>query len=74
MFVDRDEIHLFQGDTVKLVYPFGTRRHRSVYVLNTKDPHLQVFLRSPLTDSNRRPPPYHGGALPTELRGRERGV
>ena len=26
---------------------------------------------SPLTDSNRRPPPYHGGALPTELRGRE---
>ena len=25
--------------------------------------------RSPLTDSNRRPPPYHGGALPTELRG-----
>ena len=27
---------------------------------------------SPLTDSNRRPPPYHGGALPTELRGRER--
>ena len=26
--------------------------------------------RSPLTDSNRRPPPYHGGALPAELRGR----
>src|SRR5450755_964731 len=26
---------------------------------------------SPLTDSNRRPPPYHGGALPTELRGRD---
>ena len=25
---------------------------------------------SPLSDSNRRPPPYHGGALPTELRGR----
>ena len=25
---------------------------------------------SPLPDSNRRPPPYHGGALPTELRGR----
>ena len=24
---------------------------------------------SPLTDSNRRPPPYHGGALPAELRG-----
>ena len=25
---------------------------------------------SPLTDSNRRPLPYHGSALPTELRGR----
>ena len=24
---------------------------------------------SPLPDSNRRPPPYHGGALPAELRG-----
>ena len=30
---------------------------------------LQALYRSPLTDSNRRPPPYHGGALPTELRG-----
>ena len=29
----------------------------------------QAEKRSPLTDSNRRPPPYHGGALPTELRG-----
>jgi hypothetical protein len=29
---------------------------------------------SPLTDSNRRPPPYHGGALPTELRGRRASV
>jgi D-alanyl-D-alanine carboxypeptidase (penicillin-binding protein 5/6) len=27
---------------------------------------------SPLPDSNRRPPPYHGGALPTELRGQAR--
>ena len=25
--------------------------------------------KAPLTDSNRRPLPYHGGALPTELRG-----
>jgi hypothetical protein len=30
---------------------------------------LQALWLSPLTDSNRRPPPYHGGALPTELRG-----
>jgi integrase len=27
--------------------------------------------RSPLSDSNRRPLPYHGSALPTELRGRK---
>src|SRR5580704_9292043 len=27
---------------------------------------------SPLTESNRRPSPYHGDALPTELRGRRR--
>ena len=32
-----------------------------------------AFSRSPLADSNRRPPPYHGGALPTELRGQVRG-
>ncbi len=32
------------------------------------------FSASPLTDSNRRPPPYHGGALPTELRGRGASV
>ncbi len=28
---------------------------------------------SPLTESNRRPSPYHGDALPTELRGRTAG-
>ena len=27
---------------------------------------------SPFTESNRRPSPYHGDALPTELRGRGR--
>src|SRR6266545_6150287 len=37
-----------------------------------KGPCLRAFSKSPLTDSNRRPPPYHGGALPTELRGRAR--
>ncbi len=36
-----------------------------------KEKSLQIA-ESPLTDSNRRPPPYHGGALPTELRGRDR--
>src|SRR5829696_4779637 len=28
-----------------------------------------AFLRSPVSDSNRRPLPYHGSALPTELTG-----
>ena len=32
----------------------------------------QACPASPLTDSNRRPLPYHGSALPTELRGRSR--
>jgi integrase len=36
----------------------------------TKTAAEQAISESPLTDSNRRPPPYHGGALPTELRGR----
>ena len=30
----------------------------------------RAFTWSPLTESNRRPSPYHGDALPTELRGR----
>src|SRR5512132_3954045 len=29
---------------------------------------------SPLTESNRRPSPYHGDALPTELRGHTAGL
>src|SRR3954454_20840863 len=32
-------------------------------------PHPALVLESPVSDSNRRPPPYHGGALPTELTG-----
>src|ERR687890_1743186 len=31
---------------------------------------IPAFTASPLPDSNRRPLPYHGSALPTELRGR----
>ena len=30
----------------------------------------QAWKESPLSDSNRRPLPYHGSALPAELRGR----
>ena len=44
--------------------------HRCLQV-QQNNPDLQGYSGSPLTDSNRRPPPYHGGALPTELRGRE---
>src|SRR5436309_7458393 len=43
---------------------------RVLFEQTTTNTYLQAFYRSPLTDSNRRPPPYHGGALPTELRGR----
>src|SRR3954466_12206020 len=32
---------------------------------------VPVF-QSPFTESNRRPSPYHGDALPTELKGRAR--
>jgi Phage integrase family len=34
-----------------------------------RDRNQPCDLRSPLTESNRRPSPYHGDALPTELRG-----
>jgi serine-type D-Ala-D-Ala carboxypeptidase (penicillin-binding protein 5/6) len=37
-----------------------------------RDVRRPVLPLSPLPDSNRRPPPYHGGALPTELRGQAR--
>ena len=39
---------------------------RARLVLSTSRPRL---LASPLTESNRRPSPYHGDALPTELTG-----
>jgi hypothetical protein len=34
------------------------------------DRNRPLTYQSPLTESNRRPSPYHGDALPTELRGR----
>jgi hypothetical protein len=36
-------------------------RVTAVVSLGAQKLHLQAFSRSPLTDSNRRPPPYHGG-------------
>jgi hypothetical protein len=37
-------------------------------------PPTKAIRQSPLSDSNRRPLPYHGSALPAELRGRWRGA
>src|ERR671930_1588302 len=50
----------------------GRRSPQRPPVKTTEVAAKQAKTRSPLTDSNRRPPPYHGGALPTELRGRSR--
>jgi hypothetical protein len=52
----------------------GHRTPVTTSTLTTKSAAEQEKTLSPLTDSNRRPPPYHGGALPTELRGRESRV
>src|SRR5436190_4449947 len=48
------------------------RTLRSLQIDPNTNQRRAALLQSPLTDSNRRPPPYHGGALPTELRGRGR--
>src|SRR5262245_19462495 len=42
------------------------RRRRGL----VRHPGAGLWFASPLPDSNRRPLPYHGSALPTELRGR----
>ena len=47
----------------------GHTRIRQALLPGTKKRLQRALYGSPLTDSNRRPPPYHGGALPTELRG-----
>ncbi len=51
-----------------------SQRQNGVTRRKQKGRTTQAEQRSPLTDSNRRPPPYHGGALPTELRGRAGGL
>src|SRR5262249_58157061 len=51
----------------------GRRKNQPASAAKTKATAEQGESGSPLTDSNRRPPPYHGGALPAELRGRARG-
>ena len=39
----------------------GRRKRRSPSTETTESPSEQEISRSPLTDSNRRPPPYHAG-------------
>ena len=41
------------------MYPQCTR---VLHEQATRNAYLQAFCESPLTDSNRRPPPYHGGS------------
>jgi hypothetical protein len=43
------------------VYPSRTRAPRTRQKQATQEANLQGFCRSPLTDSNRRPPLYEGG-------------
>ncbi len=48
-----------QSQNVPVSYP---RRIKISPLQATQHAHLQGFSASPLTDSNRRPPPYHGGS------------
>jgi hypothetical protein len=50
-----------QSQNVPVSYP---RRIKISPSQATQHAHLQGFSSSPLTDSNRRPPPYHGGFAP----------
>jgi hypothetical protein len=47
-----------ESQNVPVSYP---RRIDIAPLQATQHAHLQGFCASPLTDSNRRPPPYHGG-------------
>src|SRR6266516_1911682 len=55
---------------VDVVDAGGRRNRQPSPTEQTATSRKREKIESPLTDSNRRPPPYHGGALPTELRGR----
>ncbi len=50
--------------------PWTVRPHLGRYGLSGFFSNLACELESPVTESNRRPSPYHGDALPTELTGR----
>ena len=53
--------------------PTSPHRRRVSTSGHKKSRCFQRLFESPLPDSNRRPLPYHGSALPTELRGRKTG-
>ena len=51
--------------------PTKPSAHAAADLSGPGKPRIQALPKSPLPDSNRRPLPYHGSALPTELRGRD---
>jgi hypothetical protein len=64
----RDLAEVAPGDLP--INPLGTvRPHPGAYRLLYFFSNIFFELRSPVTESNRRPSPYHGDALPTELTG-----
>ena len=62
------------ASTTTLPKSFHRGRGRLALILQERQiPRQQSQSPSPLSDSNRRPLPYHGSALPAELRGRLQG-
>jgi hypothetical protein len=62
----RSASHCLGNDLSDLAPQIASYRHSGDGILR---PQTASDLQSPLTESNRRPSPYHGDALPTELRG-----
>src|SRR5258708_38254547 len=62
---------LYLAELLRLGWPRRRGRLRSRPILPQQGG-SESPARSPLTESNRRPSPYHGDALPTELRGHGR--
>jgi hypothetical protein len=58
----------------QLMVPLKVARGQLEEIVQTVDADTDGRRTSPRPDSNRRPLPYHGSALPTELRGREGGA
>ena len=67
--VIREAREAVRTGAVPTEYPASRREEDGGVSLRRKVPSSSAFPESPLPDSNRRPLPYHGSALPTELRG-----